>query len=109
METRKIAAVGIAAVAAMVIAIAYGVAAGSFVDELRSLIDMPWGRVTLVDLAAGLILIGAWIGWREGSAARAAPWWIAMFLTGNLASALYIARAAWSSNSVTEFYTGRAA
>ena len=86
MNLRVARILGLTAATAMVVAVGLGMAAGSFVDELQSVLDLTWGRVTLVDLAAGLVLIGAWITWREGSIGRAAPWWLALALTGNLAS-----------------------
>jgi hypothetical protein len=97
---------GVTVVVAMVAAIGYGMAAGSFSAELEELLGLPWGRVTLVDLAGGLVLIGAWIAWRERSIARAAPWWVAMVLTGNLASGIYVIVAARSSASTAEFLVG---
>lgn len=106
MQSRIPLAVGIVAAGAMVIAIIYGMASGGFADGLRAVLDDPWGRVTLVDLAAGLFLAGAWIRWREGSSARAIPWWIAMVLTGNLATGIYVIRAAVTSHSVSEFLIG---
>jgi hypothetical protein len=90
----------------MIGAIVYGVASGGFTDEFRAVLELPWGQVTLVDLAAGLLLIGAWIAWREGSMVRALPWWAAMVLTGNLASAVYVIRAAQRSPSMQEFLMG---
>ena len=106
MNLRVARILGLAAAAAMLAAIAIGMAAGSFSDELGSVLDLTWGRVTLVDLAAGLVLIGAWITWREGTTRRAASWWIGLAVTGNLASGLYVARAAWSSSSFQEFLVG---
>ena len=108
MDARPFAIVGLVGAAAMVIAIVYGVASGSFGSEFRSVIDLAWGRVTLVDLAAGLFIVGAWIGWREPSLARALPWWVAMELTGNLATAIYVARTALSSKDYAEFFSGTA-
>ena len=106
MNLRVARILGLTAATAMVVAVGLGMAAGSFVDELQSVLDLTWGRVTLVDLAAGLVLIGAWITWREGSIGRAAPWWLALALTGNLASGVYVARAAWSSKTFEEFMVG---
>ena len=98
--------VGVIGAVAMIGAIAYGMASGGFTDEFRAVLDLPWGRVTLIDLAAGLLLIGAWILWREGSVGRAVPWWLAMVVTGNLAAALYVIWTARRSSSVADFLTG---
>lgn len=106
MRPRGPLIVGGIGVVAMLGAIAYGVSSGGFTDEFRAVLELPWGRVTLIDLGAGLLLIGAWIGWREGSVVRAIPWWIAMVLTGNLAGAAYVVWTARRSQSMSEFLMG---
>lgn len=98
--------IGAIGAVAMIGAIVYGMASGGFTDEFRAVLELPWGQVTLVDLAAGLLLIGAWIAWREGSIARALPWWAVMVVTGNLASAVYVIWAAQRSRSMQEFLMG---
>ena len=92
---------------AMVAAITYGIASGGFVDGLRTVLGDPWGRVTMVDLGVGLLLVGAWIRLREGSLRRAAPWWLALVLTGNLATGVYVVMATRNSQSIDELLTGR--
>jgi hypothetical protein len=109
VQARAAFLVGGTVVVAMAAAIVYGMIAGSFSAELQDVLGLPWGRVTLVDLAGGLVLIGAWIAWRERSIARAVPWWIAMVLTGNLASGVYVMWAARSSTSTEELLIGRRA
>jgi hypothetical protein len=52
--------------------------------------SQPWGWVTITDLYLGFLVFGAYIGVREGSAARSAPWWLALFFLGNIASAGYV-------------------
>ena len=106
MTTRTPLVIGGIAALTMIVAIAYGMASGGFVEGLRTVAGDPWGRVTLADLASGLLVAGAWIGWREASIARAAPWWIALILTGNLALGVYLIRAARSSHSMQEFLVG---
>ena len=109
MKIRSAQAIGSVAAATMVIAIVSGMVSGNFVDELRGLVQTPWGRVILIDLMIGLLVAGAWIGWREASAARAAPWWIAILLTGNLAVGIYLIKAAWTARSMEELLTGNRA
>ena len=53
--------------AVMAVTIAYGFAAGSFSDEGGTILDLAWGRVTLIDLYVGLALFGGWIVLRERS------------------------------------------
>jgi hypothetical protein len=90
----------------MVVAIAYGIASGGFVEELRALLDTPWARVTLIDLFLGFIIFAAWIGWREQSMLRSLPWWIALALTGNLAAGIYLFVAARKAAGVEELLLG---
>ena len=90
----------------MAAAIVYGIASGGFVEGVRTVLENPWGRVTLVDLVVGFVLAGAWLGWREQSVAKSVPWWIAMVVTGNLALGIYVIRAAWTSMSIRELLLG---
>lgn len=107
MTTGTIRAIGLAAAVTMVAAIAYGFASGGFGEDLRTILEAPWGRVTFIDLVIGLVLIGTWIVWRERSLAKAIPWLVGLVVTGNLASGLYIARAAWTAPTAEAFLTGR--
>ena len=93
--------------AVMAATIAYGMAAGSFSDEGGTILDLAWGRVTLIDLYVGHALFGGWIFLRERSW-RAVPWLVALVFLGNLASALYAFLAAVRADSTGEFLTGRA-
>lgn len=98
---------GLIVAGAMVAAIAYGMASGGFFDGLRTVLGDPWGRVTMIDLGVGLLLIGAWIRLREGTVRRSAPWWVALFFTGNLAAGIYVVLAARKSHSIGELLTGK--
>lgn len=91
----------------MAATIIYGMSAGSFGDEGGEILDLAWGRVTLIDLYVGLALFGGWIVIRERSAV-AVPWLVALVLLGNFATALYAFVAAIRSDSVIAFLTGRA-
>ena len=88
--------------------IIYGIATGSFGEEGGEILDLAWGRVTLIDLYVGLALFGGWIVVRERSAV-ALPWLIALVVLGNFASALYAFIAAMRSDSIDSFLTGRPA
>ena len=92
---------------AMAATIAYGFASGDFGDEGSTILDLAWGRVTLIDLYVGLALFAAWVWLREGPR-RAIPWLIGFVVLGNLASALYALIAARRTDSVEEFLVGKA-
>lgn len=91
---------------AMGVTVVYGLAAGDFGDEGRAILDLAWGRVTLIDLYVGLALFGAWICVRDGGR-RAFPWFVALVVLGNLAAAAYAFTAARTSDSVASFLLGR--
>jgi hypothetical protein len=91
----------------MAATIIYGMFAGSFGGEGGEILDLAWGRVTLIDLYVGLALFGGWIVIRERSPV-AVPWLVALVLLGNFATALYAFVAAMRSDSVIAFLTGRA-
>ncbi|MFO7549170.1 MAG: DUF1475 family protein [Acidimicrobiia bacterium] len=92
--------------AAMAGAIAYGFAAGDFVEEGRAILDLAWGKVTLIDLYAGLTLIGAWIVARERSLVRALPWLAGLFVLGSLAVAVYVLVSSIRANNLRSLLLG---
>ena len=93
-------------VSMMLLAIAYGSAAGGFGDDFSSLWSLPWGRVSLIDLYAGLVIFGAWVAYREKSLGRTVLWSIALLTLGNLAAGVYLARAAFNSDDVANLLVG---
>lgn len=86
--------------------VVYGLVAGEFGEEGRTILELAWGRVTLIDLYIGLALFGGWIVIRDGWA-RAGPWFVALVVLGNLAAAVYAFRAALTSDDVGSFVRGR--
>jgi hypothetical protein len=98
---------GWAVVAGMVAAIAYGFAAGNFSDEASSIWSLPWGKVTLIDLYAGLAIFGGWIAFRERKPGRVALWWVALATLGNLAAGAYLLVALHGSKNSAELLLGR--
>ena len=93
-------------VAAMIAAIAYGFAAGSFSEEGSSILGLAWGKVTLIDLYLGFAMFGAWIAFRERDIPRVAGWWVALAVLGNLTAGIYLAMAASRADSVEEMLVG---
>ena len=103
---RTIRIVSAVLTAVMAITIIAGLAAGNFSDEGSTILDLAWGRVTLIDLYVGLVLFGGWVVIRERSAS-AVPWLISFVFLGNLATAVYALKASLRSESVTQFITGQ--
>ena len=74
---------------------------------LRATVDTWWGITTMVDLYAGLAVVAVWIGYRERSLVRVAPWIVCLMLLGNLTTLAYLAVAAARSESVADLIRGR--
>ncbi|MBX3374544.1 MAG: hypothetical protein KF817_11995 [Phycisphaeraceae bacterium] len=87
-----------AGAALMAVAILWGFARGGGWAEVTALWSSPWFRVSIVDVYAGLLVIGAWIASRERPAA-AACWALALVLTGNFATFVYLLRASRRSRA----------
>jgi hypothetical protein len=69
----------------MAAAIVWGFATASFTEEGAALLDLAWGRVTLIDIYLAFLLVWAWIAWRERSPVRAVAWLAATIVLGSLA------------------------
>ena len=93
-------------VVAMVGALAYGFATGDFGADGSAILDLAWGRVTLIDLYVGLALIGSWIVVREGSWPRSLPWLVGLVVLGSLAAALYVLIASLRSRDLRQLLLG---
>lgn len=91
----------------MLLALSYGFLYGNFEKEGKAIMGMLWGRITLIDVYVGLILICAWVLWREHNIAISLAWITAILLLGNLASCCYVIRAlAQSKGCVNSFWLG---
>ena len=89
-------------------AIVYGLVSGGFADDGSAIWALPWGKVSLIDLYAGLVMFGAWIAVRETSRARIALWWVALVVLGNFAAGVYLVRAAMLADNTRELLMGQA-
>lgn len=67
----------------------YGFTVGDFSSEGSTLLKMPWGIVSLVDLYTGFMLFSGWILYREKSLPVAILWTVAMLTLGFWAGSLY--------------------
>jgi hypothetical protein len=74
----------------MAVALVHGFTAGDFRAEGRTLLSIPWGRVSLVDVYVGFALFSGWVVYRERSASRAVAWIVLVATLGNLVSCLYV-------------------
>ena len=87
--------------------IAFGFISGDFTGEGSQIWGLAWGKVTLVDLYVGLAIFGVWVAARERRIVSTTIWWITLVVLGNLAAAVYLAWAAFTSDDVEELLLGR--
>jgi len=87
MKTGKL--VSIIGLLAMTAVLIYGFTIGDFAGEGSTLLKMPWGIVSLVDLYTGFMLFSGWIIYREKSLLAAIVWTVAMLTLGFWAGSLY--------------------
>ena len=99
---RTVSALG---VAAMTIALIYGFTSGDFSGEGGQILDLVWGRVTLIDLYVGVAIIAAFVFWRERSVPISIAWLVAFVVLGHWATALYVLLASVKASSVEELLT----
>lgn len=97
---------GVIGVAVMTAALVYGFGLGEFGAEGGAILDLVWGRVTLVDLYTGVGLVTAWVWWRDRTWRSALPWTVAFLLLGNLAVAGYVLARARQASSPADFFLG---
>lgn len=74
----------------MLLAIVQGFVAGDFSAEGSILLNLAWGRVTLIDLYLGFLLFAGWMAFREPTKGRAALWIVLLMLLGNLTAFAYV-------------------
>lgn len=99
---RTVSALG---AAAMTIALIIGFTTGDFSGEGGQILDLIWGRVTLIDLYVGVALIAAFVFWRERSFPISIAWLATFIVLGHLATALYVLLASMRASSVEELLT----
>jgi len=89
-ETMRLAKViSLIGVLAMGGIITWAFASGNFSEEGGTLLSMPWGIVSMVDLYVGFTLFSCWIIYREKSLARSVVWVILMMTLGFFTASLY--------------------
>ena len=67
----------------------YGFTVGDFSGEGSTLLRMPWGQVSLVDVYVGFMLFSGWVVYREKSVLRSILWIVAIIVLGNFTASLY--------------------
>lgn len=100
---RLVAAFGCALMTSTIVA-AFSVA--SFTEEGAMLLELAWGRVTVIDIYLAFLFGWLWIAWRERSLPRAVLWGGATVVTGSVALFAYLLGAALRAATTTELVVG---
>ncbi len=74
----------------MSIALINGFINGDFFDDGTTLMQNPWGIVSLVDLYVGFVLFSLWIIYREHSLIAQIVWVTLMMVFGFLTASIYL-------------------
>ncbi len=98
--------VAVVAAVAMAATIVYGFVAGDFTADGGALLDLAWGRVTIVDLYLAFGAVWAWIAFREGTVTTAILWAVLIAVLGSLAIWGYVAWRATTSRDVPHLLLG---
>jgi hypothetical protein len=91
---------------AMLAVVTTGLAAGGLASQGSVMLDLLWGRITLVDIYLAFLFGWVWIAWRERSALRAAAWLLATVVLGSLALWAYVLGAAVRAESAGALVLG---
>jgi hypothetical protein len=89
MNMRIAKAIALLGVLAMGAILLYGFAYGDFLEEGKTILSMPWGIVSLVDVYTGFMLFSGWILYREKSLTRSATWIFFVMVFGFFTASLY--------------------
>lgn len=100
---RVVAAFGCAMMTSTIVA---GFASASFADEGAALLDLVWGRVTLIDIYLAFLFGWLWIAWRERAPVRAALWGATTVVFGSVALFAYLLGASLRATTTTELVLG---
>jgi hypothetical protein len=84
---KGLALLGIVAMGGVLI---YAFTAGNISEEGSTLLSMPWGIVSLVDLYVGFTLFSGWIVYRERSLIPSIIWVVLMMVLGFFTASVYV-------------------
>jgi len=90
----------------MFAAIGVAVVTGEFSEEGSTILDLAWGRMSLIDLYVGIALVWGWVVVRESKPYVALAWLPVFIVLGNAGTALYAAIAAFRTDDIRRFLLG---
>lgn len=86
----------------MVCMIIFSLLTGDFFEQGSILMGLVWGQMSLVDLYVGFALVYVWIFYKETKLIPRMIWAILLFVTGSLATALYILIESYRTHSIQD-------
>lgn len=89
--------------------IVVSIVTGDFRSEGREILDLAWGRMSIIDLYVGVILIFGWVLLREKNPWVSLVWFLVFVVLGNAGTALYASIAAFRSDDIRTFLLGHRA
>lgn len=92
-------------IVAMVTSVTVAAMTAPFAADGRVLLDLAWGRVTVIDLYLALGVFIAWVAWRDG-ALKALLWAPIVAVTGSAGIGVYLLLVARRATSVSEALCG---
>jgi len=92
-------------IAAMVTAVTIAFLTSPFTTDGRELIDLAWGRVTIIDLYLALGAFILWVGWRDG-VGKALVWAFITAITGSAGIGVYLLLATRNATRVEDVLLG---
>lgn len=99
--------IGLCVTAVMLVTLGYGLTAGDLSGEGAQILDLAWGRVSLVDIYTGVSVLGCWIIWRERSLSKAFPWLALLVIGGNFAIGPYLIWISRTGKPTSELLAGQ--
>jgi len=97
MKIAKI--LGLTGTIIMFLTLMYGFVFGEFFKEGNTLMSIPWGHVSLIDVYIGFFLFSSWVIFREQKTLIAVIWIISIMILGNFITCLYATIALFRSNN----------
>jgi len=67
----------------------------NLMDVLPRMIHDPWTVATFVDFYFNILLISAWMAYKENHAGRALGWFVSFVLLGSMATSIYVLVQIW--------------
>ncbi len=95
---------------AMTAGLVNGFVNGDFLKDGKTLLENPWGVMSMIDLYVGFSLFSMWIFFRERNLLKSILWTIAMMVLGFFTACVYILIALYDSKgSWDTFFKGKGA